>query len=553
MTTRAGPRPHGTAVAEPVPALWCGDGVLEAARPGFVGRVQGTFDDGFYVSGPAEEVFAVMGPRHWPGPLHLVAGEMAELPAVHNRAHVTDGTLVAGPVRVPLDGCRRWAPSLPERLHADPEAWHGLAAGVDIELAPVWEAVRHDLRRGDLAAVFGRLAGRGPGLTPSGDDVLAGLLLVCAMDPARRGALGRLACSARTTTLSRAYLRWAAVGQSIQPAHALLEAVAAGDPSAMVEATRPLAAVGATSGRALIAGMALAATELAPNAVTRTMVSRPPSGDAGQEIIPMPISESPRFLETAARTSKPRRRGITHVIDKGTPLAAMNDLLEAHGPLVDVWKFGFGTAYVDGTVGAKVELLRGHEVRACPGGTLLEAAWWQGRSAEFLAWAERVGFDCVEVSRGATGLPASSKSGLIGAARDHGFEVFAEVGSKDPHEPALASEWLAEARSDLDCGAAWLVAEGRESGTVGLYAADGSVRAELVEALGRLGEDAPVVYEAPLRQQQAWLVNHLGANVNLANIAPEEVLGVEALRQGLRSDTLRTSLPTHTAGSLRGP
>ncbi len=267
----------------------------------------------------------------------------------------------------------------------------------------------------------------------------------------------------------------------------------------------------------------------------------------------MPISESPRFLETAARTSKPRRRGITHVIDKGTPLAVMKELLEAHGPLVDVWKFGFGTAYVDGTVGAKVELLRGHEVRACPGGTLMEAAWWQGRSAEFLTWAERVGFDCVEVSRGATGLPASSKRDLIGAARDRDFEVFAEVGSKDPHEPALASEWLEEARSDLDCGAAWLVAEGRESGTVGLYAADGSVRADLVEALGRLGEDAPVVYEAPLRQQQAWLVNHLGANVNLANIAPEEVLGVEALRQGLRSDTLRTSLPTHTAGSLRGP
>ena len=256
----------------------------------------------------------------------------------------------------------------------------------------------------------------------------------------------------------------------------------------------------------------------------------------------MPISESPRFLETAARASKPRRRGITHVIDKGTPLAVMNELLEAHGALVDVWKFGFGTAYVDGTVGAKVDLLRSHQVRSCPGGTLLEAAWWQGRSAAFFEWAGRVGFDCVEVSRGATGLPASSKQELITAARAHHFEVFAEVGSKDPHEPALPSEWLEEARSDLDCGAGWLVAEGRESGTVGLYTADGSVRTDLVEALERLGSDAPVVYEAPLRQQQAWLVNHLGANVNLANIAPAEVLGVEALRHGLRSDTLRTSL-----------
>lgn len=257
----------------------------------------------------------------------------------------------------------------------------------------------------------------------------------------------------------------------------------------------------------------------------------------------MAISESPRFLETAARTSKPRRRGITHVIDKGTPLAAMEELLGAHGAFVDVWKFGFGTAYVDDTVGAKIELLRGHDVRACPGGTLLEAAWWQGRSAEFFDWAGSLGFGCVEVSRGATGLPASSKQGLIAAARNLGFEVFAEMGSKDPHEPALLSEWLEEARHDLDSGAHWLVAEGRECGTVGLYAADGSVRADLVDALEGLGPDVPVVYEAPLRHQQAWLVNHLGANVNLANIIPAEVLGVEALRHGLRSDTLRESLP----------
>ena len=267
----------------------------------------------------------------------------------------------------------------------------------------------------------------------------------------------------------------------------------------------------------------------------------------------MSISESRRFLETAARTAKPRRQGITHVIDKGTPLAVMEELLGAHAAFVDVWKFGFGTAYVDDTVGAKVELLRRHQVKACPGGTLLEAAWWQGRSAEFFEWADWLGFSCVEVSRGATGLPASSKRRLIAAARGDGFDVFAEVGSKDPHEPALASEWLDEARSDLDCGASWLVAEGRESGTVGLYTADGSVRTDLVEALERLGEDAPVVYEAPLRSQQAWLVNHLGANVNLANIAPAEVLGVEALRQGLRSDTLRTSLVSRAPDAIPDP
>ena len=257
----------------------------------------------------------------------------------------------------------------------------------------------------------------------------------------------------------------------------------------------------------------------------------------------MPISESRGFLETAARTVKPRRRGITHVIDTGTPLAGMDARLQAHGAFVDVWKFGFGTAYVDIAIASKIELLQAHEVKACPGGTLLEAAWWQGRSEAFFQWARGLGFGCVEVSRGSTGMPLSAKVALIVAARDHGFEVFAEVGSKDPGELARPDRWLEEARRDIDAGASWLVAEGRESGTVGLYTADGLVRTDLVDALEGLGEDAAVVYEAPRHQQQAWLVNHLGANVNLANISGDEVLALEALRRGLRSDTLRACLP----------
>lgn len=252
----------------------------------------------------------------------------------------------------------------------------------------------------------------------------------------------------------------------------------------------------------------------------------------------MPSSESPRFLETAARTAKPRRRGITHVMDKGTPLVVLEAVLSSCGPLVDVWKFGFGTAYIDAAVGAKIELLQSHEVKACPGGTLLEAAWRQGRGEDFLGWAADVGFECVEVSRGATGMPPDAKAGLIAAARDRGFEVFAEVGSKDASEQARPEQWLEEARNDIDSGAGWLVAEGRESGTVGLFEPDGSVRADLVDVLAEIGESVPVVYEAPRREQQAWLINRLGANVNLANIAPDGVLATEALRLGLRADTM---------------
>lgn len=265
-TAPARARPHGTAaagqVSTAVSAVSVGQAVLEAASDDFTGRVKGVFGGGFYVSGASQTLFAVLGPRSWPGPLHLVAGAMAVLPAVHDRVTITGGELAAGPLRVRLDGSSRWAPRLPERLDDDPAAWHGIAPDVDADLAPVWQAVTGDVRRGELAPVFDRLQGRGTGLTPSGDDVLAGILLVGAIDPSRRRALTGLASGARTTRLSRAFLRWAAAGQSIQPAHALLDAAASGDQAGMRRAAASLAGVGAMSGRALAAGVALAATEL---------------------------------------------------------------------------------------------------------------------------------------------------------------------------------------------------------------------------------------------------------------------------------------------------
>ncbi len=258
-----------------MPVVSVGEGVLDTMSGGFAGRVEGVFDGGFYVSGPAQTVFAVLGPQSWPGPLHLVAEEMPAMPARHDSVTVSGGVLAAGRTRVRVDPNRRWAPRLPARLNVPPAAWHGMAEPVDPDLSPVWGAVTGDVRRGDLAAGFGRLQGRGAGLTPSGDDVLAGILLVGAINPGCRGALDRLARSARTTTLSCAYLRWAAAGQSIQPVHALLDSAAACDRQGMRRAARSLAAVGATSGRALTAGVALAATELPLTDLALRMALRP--------------------------------------------------------------------------------------------------------------------------------------------------------------------------------------------------------------------------------------------------------------------------------------
>lgn len=266
-------RPHGTAAGGPVSAVCAvsvGGAVLEATSGDFCGRVESVFGGGFYVSGPADTVFAVLGPRSWPGPLHLVTAAMAARPAPHDRVTVSGGELVAGPLRVRLDASTRWAPLLPERLEAGPDAWHRIAGGTDADLAGVWETVVGDVRRGDLAAVFHRLGGRGAGLTPSGDDVLAGILLVAAIEPARRDDLAGLALAARTTRLSRAFLKWAAAGHSIEPAHALLDAAASDDEAGMRRTAASLAAVGATSGRAMVAGIALAATELAATELAAT-------------------------------------------------------------------------------------------------------------------------------------------------------------------------------------------------------------------------------------------------------------------------------------------
>ena len=266
--------PHGTAAAGPVSAVSVGQAVLEAASDSFAGRVAGAFREGFYVSGPSETLFAVVGPGCWPGPLHLVVAELAGLPGRHDQVSVSTGTLRAGQLTIRIGGCAPWAPSLPERLRSGLPAWRDLAACPAPELVAVWGAVTRDLRGGDLPAAFRRLQGRGTGLTPSGDDVLAGILLVGAIDPSRRRALTELARSARTSRLSGAFLRWAAAGQSIQPAHALLDAAASDDQAGMRRAAASLAGVGATSGRALVSGIALAATELAPT-VARTMDPRP--------------------------------------------------------------------------------------------------------------------------------------------------------------------------------------------------------------------------------------------------------------------------------------
>ena len=247
------------------------------------------------------------------------------------------------------------------------------------------------------------------------------------------------------------------------------------------------------------------------------------------------------FLALPERTAKPRTRGVTHVIDRGLPISTLESLLDLAGAHIDFVKFGWGTAYVSRHIRAKVEVCREAKVRTCVGGTLLELATVQGKLREFVRWADSIGFDGVEVSEGTVELGPGIKAGLIEAmARD--FIVLAEVGSKDSEAAVRPAAWAAQMEADLGAGAAFVIAEGRESGTVGLYHPDGRVREPLVSALvARVPADR-IIFEAPSPVQQKWFVRHLGIDVNLGNVATDEVVALETLRRGLRADTAGLAL-----------
>ena len=248
------------------------------------------------------------------------------------------------------------------------------------------------------------------------------------------------------------------------------------------------------------------------------------------------MPEGPTFLKLPARAAKPRSRGITHVLDSGLTPDATRAFLEQAAHLVDIVKVGWGIGYVDPTLEERVRICADYDCPVSLGGTLLEVAAQQDRVGELRDWALKVGMTHIEVSNGLRAMPAGQKEALIRElAAD--FVVLAETGAKTGNYPPTPAQWAAEMARDLDAGASWVIAEGRESGTVGLYRADQGIRQDLVSViLDRIPRDQ-VIFEAPGKSQQAWFIEHLGPDVNIGNVAPGSVLSLETLRLGLRADT----------------
>lgn len=249
------------------------------------------------------------------------------------------------------------------------------------------------------------------------------------------------------------------------------------------------------------------------------------------------MPECPHFLQLPARAAKPRSCGITHVLDSGLTPEGTRAFLGQAGHLVDIVKVGWGIGYIDPELSTRVSICTEHGCPVSLGGTLLEIAALQDRVGELRDWALSIGMTHIEVSNGLRALTASRKHALVRElAAD--FVVLAETGAKEGNYPPTPAEWAEEMTRDLDAGATWVIAEGRESGTVGLYHADQGIREDLVSAILAWIPADKVIFEAPGKSQQAWFVRQFGADVNIGNVAPASVLALETLRLGLRADTV---------------
>jgi phosphosulfolactate synthase len=242
------------------------------------------------------------------------------------------------------------------------------------------------------------------------------------------------------------------------------------------------------------------------------------------------------LLTLPERSQRPREQGITHVLDRGLSVVDIDGLAEVAGDYIDIVKLGWGTALATGNLAEKLERYRHHGMKVVLGGTLTELAIAQGRLDALTDWLGELGIDHIEVSDGTIELRHDDKVALIERLAQS-FTVLSEVGSKDDTRIMAPYRWVEQIQAELAAGAWKVIAEARESGTAGIFRHDGEVRMGLIDEIVHAVAPEKIVFEAPLKDQQVWFVRRFGANVNFGNIAPDDVLSLETIRVGLRSDT----------------
>ena len=251
------------------------------------------------------------------------------------------------------------------------------------------------------------------------------------------------------------------------------------------------------------------------------------------------------------RTKKARENGLTMMMDKGLSLRQVEDFISSSGLYTDIVKLGFGTAVITKDLEQKLKLYEEANIRTCFGGTLFELFIAKDMFDDYRKLLDRYKMKHAEVSDGSIIIPHDEKCEYIRKLSEQ-VTVLSEVGSKDAEIIIPPYKWIKLMQAELDAGAWKVIGEARESGNVGLFRSTGEVRSGLVEEVLTKIPSEKILWEAPQKSQQVWFIELLGSNVNLGNIAHDEVIPLETLRLGLRSDTFFHFLPKEIALMMNG-
>ena len=253
-----------------------------------------------------------------------------------------------------------------------------------------------------------------------------------------------------------------------------------------------------------------------------------------------------KLNQIPARVEKPRKKGITMIMDKGLSLEESKNLISAAGPHIDIIKLGFGTAYVTPNLREKIELYQSFDIPVYFGGTLFEAFLVRNQFNDYIQLCKDYHVTYMEVSDGSITIPHTEKCGYIEKLTKHGT-VLSEVGSKDAAHIIPPYKWIELMKAELSAGSSYVIAEAREAGNVGIYRGTGEVREGLVQEILTQVPEEQILWEAPQKAQQLYFLELIGCNVNLGNIAPSEIIPLEAMRIGLRGDTFHLYLDKEKA------
>ncbi len=241
------------------------------------------------------------------------------------------------------------------------------------------------------------------------------------------------------------------------------------------------------------------------------------------------------------RVPKPRQYGLTMVMDKGLSLEESRNFLSAAHPHIDIVKLGFGTAFVTPNLKEKIDLYQSFDIPVYFGGTLFEAFLIRNQFNDYINICKEFNIKYMEVSDGSITIPHAEKCGYIEKLTKHGT-VLSEVGSKDAAHIIPPYKWIELMKAELEAGSTYVIAEAREAGNVGIYRGTGEVREGLVQEILTQIPHQKIIWEAPQKAQQLYFLELIDCNVNLGNIAPTEVIPLEAMRIGLRGDTFHLYL-----------